>query len=108
MDKIVRRVTRVDRGGQHHEAKVVYENDEDSDDEAPRLGRFERSVRHMLKAQIIAAQEAYQRHVESAEKGGNAWLREAPQNFMKARRKAMKEMRKAAPFKVEIEEDDED
>jgi hypothetical protein len=112
MDKIVRRITRVDRGGQHHEAKVVYENDADEDgEEAPRLNRFERSMRHMLKAQVIAAQEAYQRHLEAVEKGGNSWFYEGPRNFIKARRKAMKEMRKASPFgvaKVEIEENDED
>ena len=61
---------------------------------------LERSVRHFLKAQVIAAQEAYQRHLESVEKGGNSWLVEDPFNLIKARRKAMKEARKAAPFKL--------
>ena len=67
MDKLVRRVTVVQSSGEHRDAKVVYENDEDedTDDEgpgAPNFKRLERSVRHMLKAQVIAAQDAYQRH----------------------------------------------
>src|SRR5438105_14975862 len=104
MDKLVKRVTRVERSGQHRGTKVIYKSDvdeEEDDEETPHFHRFERTVRRMLKAQLVAAQEAYQRHLESAEKGGNAWLRDSPGNFVKARRKAMKEMRKASPFKVE-------
>jgi hypothetical protein len=102
MDKLVRRVTLVERSGQSREAKVVYENeDEDEDRVPPALRNMERSVRHMLKAQAIAAQEAYERHLESAGKGGKHWLTEGPANLMKARKKAMKEMRHASPFKVE-------
>src|SRR4029077_15764594 len=114
MDKLVRRVTVVQGSGEHRQANVVYNSHEDDDDdelEIPRLNRLERSVRHMLKAQVIAAQEAYQRHIESAAKDGNAWLLDAPGNMMKARRKAMKEMRKSAPFgmpKMEFNDDDDD
>jgi hypothetical protein len=109
MEKLVRRVTRVERSG---DAKVIYKSDlgEGDDEDVPHFHRLERSVRHMLKAQLLAAQEAYQRHIDSAEKGGNAWLHDAPGNFMKARRKAIKEMRKASPFgqsNVEHEKDEE-
>jgi len=98
MDKLVRRVTLV----QNREAKVVYESDEEDDDSLPpHFRNMERSVRHMLKAQVIAAQEAYERHLESAGKGGRHWMTDAPRNFMKARKKAMKELRNASPFKVE-------
>ena len=98
MDKLVRRVTLV----QNREAKVVYENeDEENDHLPPHFRNMERSVRHMLKAQVIAAQEAYERHLESAGKGGRHWMTDAPHNFMKARKKAMKELRQASPFKVE-------
>jgi hypothetical protein len=108
MEKLVRRVTRVDRSG---DAKVIYKSDvgEEEDEEIPHFHRLERNVRHMLKAQLLAAQEAYQRHIESAEKGGNTWLHDVPRNFMKARRKAIKEMRKASPFaqsNVKHEEDE--
>jgi len=102
MEKLVRRVTRVERSG---DAKVIYKSEED-DEEIPHFHRLEQSVRHMLKAQLLAAQEAYQRHIESADKGGNAWLQDAPRNFMKARRKALKEIRNASPF--ELKKDDED
>jgi hypothetical protein len=99
MDKLVKRVTVVQGSGENRQANVVYKSDAD-DDEMPGLGRMEKSVRHMLKAQVIAAQEAYQRHLDSVEKGGNTWLYEEPGNLMKARRKAMKEMRKGSPFKM--------
>ena len=38
MDKLVRRVTVVQSSGEHREAKVVYENDED--EEVPGLRRI--------------------------------------------------------------------
>jgi hypothetical protein len=99
MDKLVKRVTVVQGSGENRQANVVYKSD-DEDDESPGLNRLEKSVRHYLKAQVIAAQEAYQRHVDSVSKGGSTWLYEEPGNLMKARRKAMKEMRKASPFKL--------
>jgi hypothetical protein len=114
MDKLVRRVTVVQGSGETRQANVVYKNDEDDDEEgteAPRLGRLERGVRHMLKAQVIAAQEAYQRHLDSVKKGGNTWFYEDPGNFMKARRKALKEMRKASPFrmmKFDVDDDEDE
>lgn len=113
MDKLVRRVTVVQGSGEHRDAKVVYESDEDDDTDdssgQPNFKRLERTVRNMLKAQVIAAQDAYQRHLDSAAKGGNSWLIDDPGNFMKARRKAMKEMRKGSPFgKSKIESDKED
>ena len=113
MDKLVRRVTVVQGSGENRRENVVYRSEDDEgEDEGfgmPRLNRLERTVRHMLKAQMIAAQEAYQRHLDSVEKGGNRWVLDEPMNFMKARRKAMKEMRKASPFRVKIESDgDED
>lgn len=110
MDKLVKRVTVVQGAGENRQAKVVYKNDEDDDDYdgIPRSSRLERAMRHMLKAQVIAAQEAYQRHLDSVDKGGSSWMYEAPGNFMKARRKAMKELRKASPFKMMKFEDDDD
>ncbi len=109
MDKLVRRVTVVQGSGENRQANVVYQSDDDGDD-SPTLRRLEKTVRHMLKAQVIASQEAYQRHVDAVEKGGNTWLYEEPGNLMKARRKAMKEMSKAVPFKLMTfgKDDDED
>ena len=99
MDKLVKRVTVVQGSGENRQANVVYKSD-DEDDESPGLNRLEKSIRHYLKAQVIAAQEAYQRHMDSVAKGGSSWLYEEPGNLMKARRKGMKEMRKASPFKL--------
>ena len=116
MDKSVRRVTVIQGSGENRQAKVEYQSDEDEDEAfgmpGLKMNKLERSVRHMLKAQVIAAQEAYQRHMESVEKGGKSWLLDEPGNLMKARRKAMKELRKAAPFKMmkfgPDDDDDED
>jgi hypothetical protein len=118
MDRLVRRVTVVQGSGEHRGAKVVYERDEDEDEdededrESPNLNSLERAIRHVLKARLIAAQEAYQRHLDAAAKGGNSWLIDDAVNMMKMPRKAVKEMRKASPFGrvkvVEDEEDDED
>jgi hypothetical protein len=108
MDKLVKRVTVVQGSGQNRSANVVYESDEDEDGEESRL---ERSIRHILKAQVVGAQEAYQRHLASVEKRGSSWLLDEPTNFMKAQRKALKEVRKAAPFKipkVKFEEDEDE
>ena len=114
MDKLVRRVTVVHGSGEHRDAKVVYKSEDDLLDEdsgPPHFKRLERAVRHMLKAQVVAAQDAYQRHLDSTAKDDNSWLVDAPMNFIKSRRKAMKELRKASPFsmpKVEFPEDDDD
>ncbi len=111
MDKLVKRVTVVKGTGDRRQADVVYSRDEEDEEEGfemPRFTALEKSIRHLLKAQVIAAQEAYQRHIESAEKGGNSWLLEDPFNMMKARKKAMKEARKAAPFKLMKFESDDD
>jgi hypothetical protein len=97
MDKLVRRVTVIERG-QHSKAKVIYsDTDDDDDDESPDLHRLERRVRSLLKADVIAAQEAYQRHLDSVAQGGAAWIDDSPSNMMRARRKAMKEIRGFGP-----------
>jgi hypothetical protein len=114
MDKLVKRVTVVQGSGDNRQTNVVYKSDEE--DEPTALSQLEKTVRHMLKAQVIAAQEAYQRHIDSVGKGGSNWLYDEPKNLMRARRKAMKEMRKASPFKMmkfggdddEDEDEDED
>jgi uncharacterized protein DUF6312 len=95
MDKLVRRVTVV----QGSDAKVVYESEDDPlDGEGrPNFKKLEEGVRHVLKAQLVAAQEAYDRHLESAKKEGNGWMEDIPGNLMKARKKAMKEMREVMP-----------
>lgn len=109
MDKLVKRVTVVQGSGEDQTANVVYKSDEEEEDGGET--RFERTIRHILKAQVIGAQEAYQRHLDSVAKGGKSWILDEPSNFMKAQRKAMKEIRKAAPFKmpkIKVEEDEDE
>jgi|SRR6516162_398503 hypothetical protein len=104
IDKIVKRVTVVQGSGENRHAEVIYEKDEEEDDENLKFKRLERGIRHMLKAQLIAAQEAYQRHLNSIEKGGTSWLTDAPGNLVRAGREAAKEMRKS--FRSSEDEDE--
>jgi hypothetical protein len=112
MHKLVKRVTVIQGIGQNRQAGVVYEKDDD-EMSGPSFKRIEKTVRRMLKAQVIGAQDAYQRHLDSVEKGGRSWLYDAPGNFIKASRKAMKEMGKSSPFgmprmKFDDDEDEND
>jgi len=104
MDKLVRRVTVVQGGGEHRNATIVYERDRDDDDdnnddfehEASSFFRpLERAVRHLLKAEVIMAQEAYERHLKSASQGRQQWMLDMPSNILNAERKGLKELRKA-------------
>ncbi len=110
MDKLVRRVTVVQGSGEHRDAKVVYQSDDDPFDSEgkPDLKKLEEGVRNMLKAQVTAAQEAYDRHVKSAAKEDNAWLTDAPKNLMEARKKAIKEMKKSMPKPPFMKKDDDE
>jgi hypothetical protein len=106
MDKLVRRVTIVRGSGDNRRSEVLYECEHEQEAEKPNLAPLERSIRHMLKAQVIATQEAYQRHITSAEKGGISWMTDAPGNLMKATRSAVREMRKSVPFKASTPDDE--
>jgi hypothetical protein len=108
MDKLVKRVTIVQGSGETRRTEVVYESEHEDEEDRPKLQGLERSIRHMLKAQVIAAQEAYQRHLSSAGKGGTAWMTEAPGNIVKATRKAAKEMRKSVPFGSRSDEEEDE
>jgi hypothetical protein len=104
MDKLVRRVTVVEGSGGNRHAKVVYENEDYSHE--PALHPIERVVRHLLKADLIRAQEAYQSHLDSAAKGSDAWLADAPRNIAEANRKGLEEARKAWPSEEDEQQDD--
>jgi hypothetical protein len=104
MDKLVKRVTVIQGTGANREVIVAYEDkDESLDDEQRRrtsrwLRPVERTIRRLLKADLVGAQEAYQRHLNSSRKRRNGWLRDAEKNYDKASRKAYNEARKVAPF----------
>jgi hypothetical protein len=110
MDKLVKRVTVVQGGGEHRRSTVVYESDDDDvddDHERRSFGPLERAIRHMLKAELVMAQEAYDRHIKSASRGGSNWLLEGPSNIMRAQRKGLKEVSKVASMVYEGEDEDE-
>ena len=65
-------------------------------------------MRRFLKAQVVQSQEAYQQHINSAAKGGSAWIYDGPRNLMRARKKAMKDLNMHGPFKNPDADDDEE
>lgn len=103
MDKLVRRVTVIERSGDVRVATVAYEQQEQTGDEtaqsSPILRPVERLVRRILKADVIFTQEQYRRHLDSARRK-NGWLFDAPSNILHAGVKAYNEARKAVPFKL--------
>jgi hypothetical protein len=106
MHKLVKRVTVIEGEGENRHAQVIYESPKKENDDEGLLGPLERAVRHLLKADLIRAQEAYDRHIASVSGKGN-WLFEAPENMRQALRKAEKEARKARPDYDEDENGDE-
>jgi hypothetical protein len=105
MHKLVKRVTVVKVSGENREAKVVYEGEHEDDENEPSMESFERGVRRFLKADLIRAQEAYDRHVKSASRGGKGeWLFDVPSNIVKAILKAERDTREGANREHEKEE----
>jgi hypothetical protein len=104
MDKLVRRVTVVQGTGDNREGVVVYEDPDERREErysrrtSPLLRPFERVARHLIKADLIFVQDAYQRYLDSSRRRRDGWLRDAPENVFKSSRKAYNEARKAVPF----------
>jgi Family of unknown function (DUF6312) len=102
MDKLVKRVTVVHGTGANRETVVVYEDESLNEEQKRRTSRWlrplERFTRRMLKADLIGAQEAYQRHLNSSRNRKNGWLRDVEKNYEKASRKAYNEARKMAPI----------
>jgi hypothetical protein len=100
MDRLVRRVTVIQREGDNQrQAVTVYRE--------PRKGRgkvsiwtrpFERGARRLVRAQIIFGQEALRRHDESNRRRRDGWLLEGPANVVESGRKALNEVRKGVPF----------
>ncbi len=108
MDKLVKRVTVVQGGKGHRHSTVVYEHDDDTGEHDWHPFRpLEKAVRHMLKADLIMAQEAYDRHVKSASRGGDEWVLDVPSNIMKAREKGLKEVRKINSIAYDDEDEGE-
>jgi len=98
MDDIVSRVTVIRGSGSKRDAKVIFKSPHWADrDDSWRS--FESGVRRFLKADMIRAQEAYHRHLESARDAGKTWWLDIPANvarsFIDAERKVRKEQRKA-------------
>ena len=112
LDTLVRRITIVHGSGENRRTEVIYETaSNDNGEQRPSMQSLERSMRQLLKAQVVAAQEAYQRHLHSVEKGGMSWMTEAPRNMIGATFKAAGEVRKSMPFGLPgfgSTEDDED
>jgi hypothetical protein len=103
MDKLVKRVTVIQRSadGRESQAVAVYQE--------PRKGRgkvsvwtrpFERAARRLVRAQVIFGEELIRRGEDSNRRRRDGWLLESPANVVEAGRKAYNEARKTVPFRI--------
>src|SRR5262245_26119443 len=102
MGKRVKRITLVNRKSDCPEATVLYkqESGERSGKTSVVLKPLERVARRLLKAEIVASQQALRLHDQSSRRRRNGWVFDAPINIIKARRKAYNEARKTGLFKL--------
>jgi hypothetical protein len=103
MDKLVKRVTVIDRSGGDRQPRTVTVYKEPRKDR-PRVSiltrPFERAARRWARAQIIFGQELLRRQSESNRRRREGWLLEGPVNILESGLKAYNETRKADPFRV--------
>jgi uncharacterized protein DUF6312 len=103
MDKLVKRVTVIQRNGGENqpEAVAVYQEPRKDRAKVSVLTRpFEQGARRLLKAQIVFGEEALGRHEESNRRRRDGWLLEGPANVVESGRKALNKIRKGVPFKL--------
>lgn len=101
MDKLVKRVTVVQRGADTPHAITVYKSPRKGGGKGSILMRpLERATRRLVKADVIFGQEILRRHDASKRRRRNGWLLEAPTNVIESGRKAYNEARKAVPFRL--------
>jgi hypothetical protein len=92
MDDIVKCVTVIRGSGPTREAKVIFRSPYWAD-RNDSWQSFERGVRRFLKADLVRAQEAYNRHVDSARDAGKTWWLDIPANIAKSFIKAEEQVR---------------
>jgi len=93
MDDIVSCVTVISGKGPRREAKVLFKSPHWADrDDSWRS--FESGVRRFLKADMVRAQEAYHRHLESARDAGKTWWLDVPGNIARSWIEAERKVRK--------------
>ena len=102
MDKLVRRVTVIDRSGDIPQATTVYKEQRTANEKKVSVWTrpFERAARRVATAEIIFAQELLRRHEESNRRRRDGWLLEGCANMAESGRKAYNEARKAVPFRI--------
>jgi hypothetical protein len=93
MDDIVKRITVIRGKGRTRQVQVIFNSPywADRDDS---WQSFEQGVRRFLKADMIRAQEAYRRHVESARDAKKTWWLDISTNFARSIIEAEKSTRK--------------
>jgi hypothetical protein len=102
MDKMVKRITLVKRGGGEPEVVEVYRDQE-------KKGRrrvsswarpIERAARKLLESEIAFGDEALRRHNKANERRRDGWILDAPVTLIESGRRAYNEARKADPFRI--------
>ena len=100
MDKLVSRVTVVQRSGNTTHVDVVYK---ESKKDRPKLTwsrPLERVARRLVEADIAKDRELLRLHDESNARRPDGWIIDGPGILAAAARKGYNEARKAVPFRL--------
>jgi hypothetical protein len=100
MDKLVRRIVKLDRSGGKSEPTVIFEKGSSSDDEDGLSEVAERTARRMLRAEHAFTAKVLRLHDESERDDDGGWVIDAPANIASAHRKAYNIARKGAPMGI--------
>jgi len=102
MDKLVSRVTVIQRSGDDRQATTVFHKPKKKG--GPKSSSWarplERAARRLVQANITFGQELLRRHDEASRRRRDGWLTEGPENIKEASRKAYNEVRKGVPFRL--------
>jgi hypothetical protein len=101
MEKLVSRVTVVQRGTDKPQVVTVYKKPSKKKKPDSIVTKpLERLARRLIKAEIAFGQSLLEQHDESKKRRKNGWLLEAPANISEASKKAYNEARKSVPFRL--------
>jgi len=77
----------------------VYKGDDVSRSTSRKFRPLEKMMVRTMRAQAVAAENYLDRHIKSADRKKNGWLKDAPKNLGKSVRRGSKEL-KIKTFKI--------
>lgn len=100
MGELIRRITVIQRGGEHPDSVTVYRQPRKRRKVSVLARPLERVARRLVRAQVVFGQEMLRRHDRANRRRRDGWLVEAPAIVLESGRKAYNEARKGIPFRI--------